>query len=382
MKFEKKWLLSALFASALTACGGGSNNDDNSDSGPTNPTVTPPVTTTIGWGAAIETEAMNYYNAHGFSHTYYDYDSDTSSSTEVDGWDLLLTMTSSYMPTILLGDGVSVAVFTEETDNPDDAYKWDGNNIDGAMRGPGNLGGLQMAGGYSNLKYYPTYTTYLLKEGATYYKVQFLGYKGEDGLQGSGNIVLRYAANSGSGWSQTNIATMDASDSKTIAVFNLADGTSNTVSAMENHNDNWHFSYQKHVFVKTNGGVSGSGNGAGEIESCVADEYPGLYDEAGEPLADEFEKLTAANTLANFEAIATDACANFAVDSELTPSAIGSDWYTVEGRGISGVSAEAVWVLRAEDGQGGYNYARISPNSVSDGSNFTFNVQKWEEIAQ
>ncbi len=65
-----------------------------------------------------------------------------------------------------------------------------GNTTSGPLTGPGYYGGLERKG----YGYVSNYTTYLLKEGNTYYKVQFLGYNGEDGEAENGTLVIRYAS--------------------------------------------------------------------------------------------------------------------------------------------------------------------------------------------
>lgn len=158
------------------------------------------------WNAAVDSPAIDYY---GGTNAYFDFDTNTAGDTTTSGWDIYVKNTNHY-PEIILASDASVAYYVDASDadafvyesvdqltSPTNTqgvniYKWYGNTTYNSMTGPGDLGGIEMHGDYTSLNYYPTYTTYLIKEGTTYYKVQILGYKGIDGTQDSGNIVLRH----------------------------------------------------------------------------------------------------------------------------------------------------------------------------------------------
>lgn len=160
---------------------------------------------TTTWEAALDTPAIDYYMQ---SNAYYDFDTNTAGTSDTQGWDIHIKNTNHY-PEIILGEGVTVGMYIDSSTTDDftyesvaqldspvsptvgaTLYRWFGNNTSGSMSEPGDLGGIEMIG-YS---YFPTYTVYLFKEGNTYYKVQVLGYKGVDGEQSSGNIVVRYSS--------------------------------------------------------------------------------------------------------------------------------------------------------------------------------------------
>lgn len=157
------------------------------------------------WNEAVDSPAIDYYSG---SNAYYDFDTNTGNATEVQGWDIRFKNTNHY-PEIILAPDAGVGyyydnsaedAFTYESvaqlDHPTSPtvgaalYKWYGNTTNGVLTGPGYYGGLERKG-YS---YVPNYTTYLLREGSTYYKVQFLGYNGEDGTENNGTLVVRYAS--------------------------------------------------------------------------------------------------------------------------------------------------------------------------------------------
>lgn len=299
------------------------------------------------WAEAEDSGQIDYYGYAG-QNSYYDFDSNASGGSDTQGWDIYVKNTNHY-PEILLADGASVAQYTDsdEEDNinyrsvdqldhpttPSGAsiYNWYTNNTGNALKGPGNLGPIEYYGDYTNISYDPTYTTYLIKEDDTYYKVQFLGYKGADGDQGSGNFVIRQASKTDGdlAWSSTiQTDNLNASTSGTIAAYDLISAMGTTVNSMDEIQGDWHFAYKKHRGFEVNGGINGQGNGNGEVASCIAYEYPDLFDDNGDRVLEELAALNADNTLTKFEELEIDACDNFSVDVATTPTPIGSDWFS------------------------------------------------------
>jgi len=156
------------------------------------------------WTPSADTPAIDYYSG---SNAYYNFDSNTAHATAVQGWDIYFKNTDHF-PEIILAEDAGIGYYYDSAD--DDAftyesvsqldhptsptvgaslYKWYGNTTNGPLTGPGYYGGLERKG----YGYVSNYTTYLLKEGSTYYKVQFLGYNGEDGEAENGTLVVRYA---------------------------------------------------------------------------------------------------------------------------------------------------------------------------------------------
>jgi hypothetical protein len=173
-------------------------------------------------------------------------------------------------------------------------------------------------------------------------------------------------------WSATiTTDNMDASNSDTIAVYDLSSGVSTTVNDMDSYSGDWQFSYQKHRKFHTNSGSSGTGNNAVEIESCIAYEYPDLFDAAGEPVQAELEKLDASNTLAKFEELDFEACADFTKDELATSTQIGSDWYAYANFSISIPEGTKGWIVKSADD----SYARITPKEYNSG--LVFSVETW-----
>lgn len=113
-------------------------------------------------------------------------------------------------------------------------------------------------------------------------------------------------------------APLDASGGERV-FLDLATGRTVT------EQDDWHIAYQKYVGFGLNGGVSGDGN----VGACIGKEYASLYTAEGEPLADEFDAVTAESTANDFEQLAIDACDTFATD-EIDPVIDMKYWLTAE----------------------------------------------------
>ena len=174
------------------------------------------------------------------------------------------------------------------------------------------------------------------------------------------------------GWS-VSITTdnMNASDSNTIAVYDLSSGVSSIVNDMDSYSSDWHFSYQKHRKFHTNSGSSGMGNNTVEVETCVAYEYPDLFDAEGEPVQAELEKLNATNTLDKFEELDFEDCSDFSKDELATSTQIGNEWYAPEGYGLAIPAGTKGWIIKSADD----SYARITPKEYNNG--LVFSVETW-----
>lgn len=231
---------------------------------------------------------------------------------------------------------------------------------DGAMAGPGSYGALEynVAGGH---KMWPTYTTYLLKNGdGLHYKVQILSNYGQDGTQSSGNLFVRYAILDGSG---TETVDMDATDSNAAAKLDLDSGATVT-------DDSWEFSYQKFIGFALNGGISGDGS----ITGCVAHDYPDLYDADGKAVEQVFKDLTADNTLADFEAVTETSCDDFTAD-KVKPTINTDDWYNAEDKALVENNG---FIIKHSDG---VNYSRVAVTDM-EGNDIEFTIENWNENAQ
>lgn len=74
----------------------------------------------------------------------------------------------------------------------DEIYKFYTDTAKTALSAPGNYGAFQygVAGGHNM---WPTFTTYLFKDGDRFFKAQVVSNYGEDGTLASGNLYVRYA---------------------------------------------------------------------------------------------------------------------------------------------------------------------------------------------
>lgn len=155
-------------------------------------------------------------------------------------------------------------------------------------------------------------------------------------------------------------------------------------------NENWHISYQKYIGFNLNGGISGSGS----VMGCLAQEYPALYNGNGAPVVAEFEKLTAENTLADFNAIDINSCTTMVEDSVNTYITM-DDWLEAS-YGPSGPSFSAKanssngWIISSAtlDGtQAPEAYGRVRVSEVTYTSNpatrqLKFGVELWNAGTQ
>lgn len=148
--------------------------------------------------------------------------------------------------------------------------------------------------------------------------------------------------------------------------------------------DNWHISYQKYRGFVVNGGISGKGN----VKGCIAKAYPQLYTQptsskpefgkhgTKKPVKNEFGKLTAANTLADFNQITKESCTDFKVDS-IDPLIKQGYWLDADySKGAPIFSAKTGaqngWVVRSAkkiNNSEHYSYAKVKVKTVTYTSN-------------
>jgi len=181
----------------------------------------------------------------------------------------------------------------------------------------------------------------------------------------TGEVVFAFTANDGS--NDSNVAnvtinvTVPAVSYKTIAV-DAGDGSADvrinfaTGSTVSSTTASWHIGYRRYIGYKTNSGSSGSGN----VETCVAKQYTELYNTEKQPVVAEFQRLTAALTVDDFNGItASSYTCTFQVDS-IRPFIILEDWLNVavvQGNPIYSASTGASngWIVKTDEG----NYARV-----------------------
>ncbi|MFG1490313.1 hypothetical protein ABMA58_13770, partial [Oceanospirillum sp. HFRX-1_2] len=123
------------------------------------------------------------------------------------------------------------------------------------------------------------------------HKVQILSNTGETGTLSSGSLFIRYAGATADAAIET--ISLDATSAKAGLDLSGDLAIADTVT-----NTNWDLAYQKYVGFSLNETAKG----------CVAFKYDALYDAKGNPVSDEFKKLTAATTLADFNAVKSGDC--------------------------------------------------------------------------
>ena len=92
---------------------------------------------------------------------------------------------------VLLDSGSAFDVTNPKTSG-DDIYKFDKDSAKTALAGPAKYGAFQYGVGGGH-KMWPTFTTYLFKDGERYFKAQIVSNYGADGTMSSGNLYVRYA---------------------------------------------------------------------------------------------------------------------------------------------------------------------------------------------
>ena len=170
---------------------------------------------------------------------------------------------------------------------------------------------------------------------------------------------------------------LDATDASQAAKLDLLSG--HTVT-----DDNWHIAYQKYTGFKVNGGYSGSGN----VEGCIAHQYPALFDENKMPVVNEFKALNIKNTVTNFNAVDKSSCTEFTKDS-LKTQIVTEDWLDADysqGAPVYSVIDGNGWIIRSsskDSAMDNYNYARVKVKQVNvtlagaPSRKVTLGVEKW-----
>lgn len=92
---------------------------------------------------------------------------------------------------VLLESGSAFDV-TNPKSSGNDIYKFDKDSAKTALAGPAAYGAFQYGVGGGH-KMWPTFTTYLFKDGERYFKAQIVSNYGKDGTLSSGNLYVRYA---------------------------------------------------------------------------------------------------------------------------------------------------------------------------------------------
>lgn len=136
---------------------------------------------------------------------YWNMEDNTSSTTEMAGWDLKLESvghsTEIFVNGGVSGDGdagvgsalqvANVDAVTDPTDT-NQVYKYFGDSASGPMTSPGSYGAFEYGVGGDNHDMWPTFAVYLFKDGDRYYKAQVVSNYGSDGSLASGNLYIRY----------------------------------------------------------------------------------------------------------------------------------------------------------------------------------------------
>ncbi|MCK5917922.1 MAG: hypothetical protein KAG34_05830 [Cocleimonas sp.] len=153
---------------------------------------------TSSFSAVVDSPGLNYSNGRVF------YDMETNTVvTESDSWDLSINVNGRDYPIQTNGGasgngsgGVGVLISANAnavTDpaNTQQVYKYFGDSVEGILSKPGNYGPFQYSVKGQH-KMWPTFTTYLFKDGTRFYKMQVISNYGETGTDASGNLYIRY----------------------------------------------------------------------------------------------------------------------------------------------------------------------------------------------
>jgi len=116
--------------------------------------------------------------------------------SEADDWELSLKLDGRDYPMQVNGRGVGVLQVANAdavTDPADTAqvYRYFKDSVDGPLSKPGSHGPLQYSVKKQH-KMWPTFTTYLLKDGSRSYKMQVISNYGADGTSPSASLYIRY----------------------------------------------------------------------------------------------------------------------------------------------------------------------------------------------
>jgi len=147
---------------------------------------------------SIDSPELDFTN----DRVFYDMESNTI-VTESDNWDLSIMLNGRDYPIQVnagaSGDGIggagvlqvaSADAVTDPTDT-DQVYRYFGDSVEGILSKPGSYGPLEYSVEGQH-KMWPTFTTYLFKDGERYFKAQIVSNYGEDGISESANLYLRY----------------------------------------------------------------------------------------------------------------------------------------------------------------------------------------------
>ena len=136
---------------------------------------------------------------------YWNMEDNSQSTIEFEGWDLKITP-SGHSSIILVNGGASgsgsagvgsallvanVDAVTDPT-STQQVYKYFGDSASSPLSAPGSFGPLEYGVGGDNHDMWPTFATYIFKDGERYYKAQVVSNSGEDGSQASGTLYIRY----------------------------------------------------------------------------------------------------------------------------------------------------------------------------------------------
>ena len=147
--------------------------------------------------AAIDfTDARQYWDMETNAIVTADADWELSIERTSPAWSIQLNSAVSGSGNagighVLLDSGSAFDVTNPKTSG-DDIYKFDKDSAKTALAGPAKYGAFQYGVGGGH-KMWPTFTTYLFKDGERYFKAQIVSNYGEDGTMGSGNLYVRYA---------------------------------------------------------------------------------------------------------------------------------------------------------------------------------------------
>lgn len=136
---------------------------------------------------------------------YWNMEDNSQSTTEFEGWDLKIAP-NGHSSIILVNGGASgsgkagvgsallvanVDAVTDPT-STQQVYKYFGDSASGPLSSPGSFGPFEYAVGGDNHDMWPTFATYIFKDGERSYKAQVISNSGEDGSQASGTLYIRY----------------------------------------------------------------------------------------------------------------------------------------------------------------------------------------------
>jgi len=367
--FARSFLTTAVVTALLTGCGSSDDSDDSK--------ADPDKTSSGKWQAAVASPSLTPGDG---APVYWDLETN-SIVTENDDWEIKIAK-SGYSTVYSLNGGASgkgqAAIAGADRDgkalgvgalmvdsvwdvtNPtdtDQVYKYFTDSAEGAFKSPGDYGALEY-GAHGGHAMSPTFAVYLVEDGdGNTHKVQILSNTGETGTLSSGSLFIRYAEATADAAIET--ISLDATSAKAGLDISgdlaIADTAANT---------NWDLAYQKYVGFSLNDTAKG----------CVAFKYDALYDAEGNPVSDEFKKLTATSTQADFNAVKSGDCTTAAdTVKTLMPT---SGWYdydmsthqvSVHDKGDSNG-----WIIQSADGK---SYARVHFSAYSP---LTLQVEKWQ----